>query len=1001
MEEERDRDNDEIVIDEGEEETPSTPHLVPVQYETVLHPLKSEADRFGEELEAFGVRLETTNPQKSRTPRERYSKVLKLAGEYCDLASDKVERLKREDAASHHRKLVDKQRRRIHRPREVESSNAAAVGDGIDLWEQELYTWRLLRDLLPLRYSGPGTDVSASKRKRLDDLGVVNRFSSDRTIWERYLISDDIAQERNVVLSWLKDSAMSSSAGINAIAEQLEEATDRGTGLWADGWLHTKEAIKGQKRLRSIQKPLEPEPDDSPSTLLNADRTQSLVTQLDPDAACRQGRSLEEQDKYYERAVWLGCWELLRRGASYADIREWCRDRAEGWRAISARGSLASWDSVVDGSFGDAELNGGDHGMSGAPANEASRSSMSGKSRSLWRRMCVQLAREGGDDEYERAVYGILGGDAAAIEKVCLSWDDFVFAHYHTLLVHGFDLYLQAHHPDRVSTPLARNFGSLNAVFLQGQPGDAAGQLIEALRIDERTKDEARQPMKMIQGALIANEFVDFAIRQGVALGRAANSEERSKLIVTSNLLALEDLTSTTVSCSDPNIMRVIAHILIILRDLGEDFGGGERQVAVENNIVAYVNFLRLSGKMLMVPNYASRLSESRRILTMGRVLLDTIDPRTRRDLILIMGVFKINVHKVIQMQMRYIFDETKFLNRPLPSTPLSILERSTSDVEQLGKIRENFIGEESDLDDDDDLLIRSYEWYLLIEGHWRETFKAGALLYKQFLRSGRLIAARDLYRRIPGSEISLAKTGALIGANYDLTKHMPESDDEEGGEEEEEIDLSSSRRTTRSSSQRQQSRRRRTGPRRSERNRATAEVLISEAQVFFGLEKLVAALIALDEWGVISAIVVADVKQKSAKRAELQRTFEAVISTVEPLLHGWLTDVPKDDASDISKIREAYLPEIVIAYNSACHVAGHILGRDHLLRCLNLSVDVAANDSDILPCLVASGRLPELVIAFAISSKAIVQAGENRGTKSKRKRGGDGETLSIWQVKP
>lgn len=165
---------------------------------------------------------------------------------------------------------------------------------------------------------------------------------------------------------------------------------------------------------------------------------------------------------------------------------------------------------------------------------------------------------------------------------------------------------------------------------------------------------------------------------------------------------------------------------------------------------------------------------------------------------------------------------------------------------------------------------------------------------------------------------------------------------------------------------------------------------------------------------------------------------------TVEPLLHGWLVDVPEgstvlfiEDASSpclsshsecskanmrstmpaqkeaMEALRNAYIPEVVLAYNSVLDYAGHMLARENLLQCMNLATTVAAADSDILECFQKTGRLRELVSAFANDSKDILKAEEHvmrtkasgvgRGSRSgrgrTRRRRGLGEKFDLWHV--
>jgi len=101
--------------------------------------------------------------------------------------------------------------------------------------------------------------------------------------------------------------------------------------------------------------------------------------------------------------------------------------------------------------------------------------------------------------------------------------------------------------------------------------------------------------------------------------------------------------------------------------------------------------------------------------------------------------------------------------------------------------------------------------------------------------------------------------------------------------------------------------------------------------------------------------------------------------------------------------LREAYLPEIILAYDSILHFSGIALSRDNFLECMELSTVIAAEDSDLADMFVKNGRMKELVAAFADNSRALLQAntaGKSRtGTTSKKLRT-LGWTRELWDIK-
>lgn len=112
----------------------------------------------------------------------------------------------------------------------------------------------------------------------------------------------------------------------------------------------------------------------------------------------------------------------------------------------------------------------------------------------------------------------------------------------------------------------------------------------------------------------------------------------------------------------------------------------------------------------------------------------------------------------------------------------------------------------------------------------------------------------------------------------------------------------------------------------------------------------------------------------------------------MKPVLKGWLLETnDRNDELEFAYLREAYLPETLIAYVSALQYAGNSLTRDNLLEAMDLAAVVAERDSDIAALLVKTGRMKELVEAFASVSKAL--AGEQTEKKKSGKASKAGPT--------
>ena len=700
-------------------ESPTFPTVSDVH--RALHPLQATADRVGKQVEEFAEYLDRLGSRSNRKT-EKDSDVLPLVDAYRKIAKDTVRRLRSLHAPERQQQLSKKMKRRFRNSSVNSTSGPSPAEDGRDhdvmtsvedlkRCEQEEQTCELVGIMLQIRYPKMGLTKtkleSESRLVRPSTDTEVHRYSLEKDIWNMFLASDDQAWERHLVVEWLRKCADDSGQDIDQVVKELELGADRGSGLWAHSWLYSKEAIKYQKRLRSWPQALEPDDPGLETSLMNSEKTKSLVTQLDPDAITRQGRSLEQQDYYFERATWLACWEMLRRGRDWGYIQDWCHERGESWRAAAMRGDARNARFSTS-----------------APANW--------QSRVLWRKVCALAAKDGSIDDYENGVYGILSGYLPSVLKVSRSWDDYLFAHYNSYLLHSFDRYLKSCFPDRIPAILNDKHGALKFSVFSGQRAQSGNQIVEKMKHLETTREEAREPLKMLQGSLIANTFDDFVFKHGVRLTQAANAEGRSKILKPfRDDLSHDGSVTAPISMADHDFLRLITHIIFLFQDLGFQFGEGERRSAMESIIIAYVDYLSKAGKQQLLPLYASRLSYQASITCLGRQLPVIQDRRERQTMIVLMKQNGIDVPAVLGMQLQLIITDISLPQSKWPA--LRILEQTTKDASSVRPIRTGFIGDE--VTDDQEDLIHGFEWYLLLDFHWQQTMAIGVVIYKHFLR--------------------------------------------------------------------------------------------------------------------------------------------------------------------------------------------------------------------------------------------------------------------------
>jgi nuclear pore complex protein Nup107 len=101
--------------------------------------------------------------------------------------------------------------------------------------------------------------------------------------------------------------------------------------------------------------------------------------------------------------------------------------------------------------------------------------------------------------------------------------------------------------------------------------------------------------------------------------------------------------------------------------------------------------------------------------------------------------------------------------------------------------------------------------------------------------------------------------------------------------------------------------------------------------------------------------------------------------------------------------LREAYLPETILAYIKTLQFAGSALTRTFLMKCMDLAASMAEENSDVLQLFEKTGRMQDLVHAFADASKTLLLiSSEKKGARSRGKQARiQGWQQELWNVKP
>ncbi|KAF2708833.1 nuclear pore complex protein-like protein Nup107 [Pleomassaria siparia CBS 279.74] len=972
-----------------------------------LQPLRTVADRVGKEVEEFAERVDHFHTRTNISDKKVWhTETLRMVGRFEDLAESKVKELKKQADAENKGELNKSLRRRIQKMAEspnlnsgndlrrsfqpamsvIESSSTPESLSVQELrqWEAELATWELLRITLQQHYPAPATNVAQENQARLAQAGGVHRYTPNREIWNRFLLADEEAREKETILRWLEETARKSESAVESITEQLKAQSGKDTHIWTSGWLDTKSKLKQAKRIDFKRVETSDGPLNSNVSLRTGDGAKLLVTHLDPDAPTRQNRDLEKSDDYYERSLWMVCYEMMRRGKPWQDIAEWCKERNEAWRGVSIG---AAYESHPD--------NGPN--VSGPTVGY------------LFRRTCFFAAR-GARSPYECAVYGLLSGDLASAETVCRTWDDHLYARYNSLLLSRFDSYLR--NTPRVSKKTAMQFGFTDEVALVGDWENSSRLVIENLKEQKATSAQARAPMKLIQGSLISWSVDELVCKVGVAIASLFQEDDRPlnlSIDPESDPSSPTANTGTTIDkrqytaeeyyqqfATDPDALRVLVHIFITVKHLPSF---GEKQwhqlAAMDNVITLYIEFLRITKKISLIPLYAARLETKRTIHCLARILPDIKNADEQKSFVKLMELYRINAIPVITKNCELSLASTDFGSATFDPEKVSISRfEMLEQIKQTTSHKKIWPGQRIklempglDIDQKEESLIESLRWYDHIESDYVNTFERLSESLQYLLLTGRIGAAEQLISEMNIESLAPGRTQAHCGYPFDFTAP--------GMEEQDELQVVQIIRTTK----RGQPSQRLSDIPSADEHAAHVENMRACSATYQELQQLVRLITLFREWRQEENNLVqfegtkVDSKPIKEMFEAIQATFDSLLECVDPHANGRM----------LYEIRKAYYPEMVIAYICVAQTAGFFIQRDYIVKAMDIANMVADADKEWLQVLfMKTGRMTELVDTLALASRAMLRLSDLGDAKklSAKKRGSRGESLRAWDLK-
>eukprot|EP00898_Chlorokybus_atmophyticus_P007174 jgi/Chlat1/7458/Chrsp6S07470 len=331
--------------------------------------------------------------------------------------------------------------------------------------------------------------------------------------------------------------------------------------------------------------------------------TSDLVSELDPDAPTREGKTLHPDNQSSEVRLLSAVWRRIRAG-QLGQARALCRHVGQDWRAASLGGCGDSGPTPLM----QAEINDTNEDIAIELENGTLRQ------RFLWKWSCFKasemLAEEQSTGELESAIYGSLCSNTMRMLAASRDWESACWAMFRSWLDVRVDQHLaQSVSKDDDERDAPKNTGRVGdwplAQVCAQQPAEAE-EIFRQLASSpyEAVRQACREPQRQVQMHVILCQWTE--------------------LVHVLNDWLREDPNTGRPLCP-PQLLRCAAHVMLALQRLLPETELSEGFDFDLNEIVhAYIVHLISAGRYNLVALYASflRLEKRRYDFT---ILMDTI----------------------------------------------------------------------------------------------------------------------------------------------------------------------------------------------------------------------------------------------------------------------------------------------------------------------------------------------------------------------------------------
>lgn len=427
-----------------------------------------------------------------------------------------------------------------------------------------------------------------------------------------------------------------------------------------------------------------------------------LCLEMDPDASTRTSKDIHELDREDEGRVMRYVFKYLRAGKLFVG-KELAQKLGYHWLAACLEGWTLHQDENIGATIPGGRVDGNSR-------------------RDLWKYSCW-ASSSAGVSMYERALFGALSGNVAAVLPVCGNWQDMLWAYFRASIDCRIEMQLRLTNIEKPVTARTRDITS----FTKRESVDLPGEYWS----NNRSPPEIfREVEALIDRSWCCEEQLYFYVQKAIIINDIDGA-----------FTVISELIKSQSERSDPalsQLLRFSAHLVLFLRNIGLIQTEMQKQLYVLI-LDSYIGYLIECRALPIIASYVSKLPEDLQSISYSRFLKVLTDKTERKKALALAREMNMNVEEITKMvvdrlrhdiQTQDIVDVSAVLDVTL-SGLVSVPTQET-----------------------DRLLIGALDWLSIGAVQYIEALKQGNCLMRSFVSMGKIGAAKEVYRKIPGDVI-------------------------------------------------------------------------------------------------------------------------------------------------------------------------------------------------------------------------------------------------------